>query len=206
MQLLVNDEPRAIRIEPRQTLRQVAQSICRDGDAKHCLIVSVECDGQTVPLERLDSALDTPAEQYQQVAFQTQPMVGLIAQSLGEAIAVFRAANHTRIEVADLLAARQQKSALENLGRLLGDWKQVQETIALVLQAIGPQGEDPIDNGRTIQNVLGDITRQLRDLKAALETGDLVLVGDILRFELEGPFEDWIAAMEGLLRSQATVS
>ncbi len=206
MQLLVNDEPRAIRIEPRQTLRQVAQSICRDGDAKHCLIVSVECDGQTVPLERLDSALDTPAEQYQQVAFQTQPMVGLIAQSLGEAIAVFRAANHTRIEVADLLAARQQKSALENLGRLLGDWKQVQETIALVLQAIGPQGEDPIDNGRTIQNVLGDITRQLRDLKAALEAGDLVLVGDILRFELEGPFEDWIAAMEGLLRSQATVS
>lgn len=195
---MVNDEPRSIRIEPRQTLRELARAICDDDGPNRSLIVSVVCDGKPVPLDQLDHTLDTPAETFGEVALQTQPMAALIAQSLGEAIEVFRAADRTRVLVADLLAQGQQHEALRRLGELFADWKQVQDTVAVVMEALRGSSPPDGDAESVLAAPLAAITAHLRELRSALKAGDLVLVGDVLRFELETPFADWIAAMERL--------
>ena len=199
MQLLVNDQPCPIAVTPESTLRDLAQAVCSADPSSRCLVVSVHCDGQSVPNDRLESALDTPAAAFHEVALHTQPLKALVIQSLRDAALLLDSIDAARSEAADLIAQGHQQPAFQVLGKLFAEWRQVQETFALCSAAMHPQGSH---SGSCAADphapLMEHMRQQLIELKAALQAADLVLVGDILSFELPEHFKRWRETLEAL--------
>lgn len=191
----VNDEPCALAIDPNQTVRDLAGVVCGDGADKR-LVVGMRCNGAAVTAEEMDACLASVVGSFESIELQTRPVSVLVSQALVQAIDVLRAADAARIEVADLFTRAQQQSGFEKLQQLLADYKQVQETVLLSAEALNLQLDAITTSGRGMQEIVADIKTQLEELKTALGQGDLVLVGDILRYELETPFADWLAWLE----------
>lgn len=191
MRLLVNDELTVLSIGPRQTLRQIAQAICPSTAKDPSLVVSVRCNGREMAEEHLELALEKPILDFDEVAFQTLPLKALVAQNLSGAGELVAAAGASSTEAADRISSGKEQEALEKLQQFFSQWRSVQESFVLCMQAMNLSFEEIEAQGLPIRNTVERSRTTLVELKTLLETGDMVLIGDILRFELEEVFNLW---------------
>jgi hypothetical protein len=198
VRLLVNDEPCSMRFDPDTTLRSIAHAVCPPDSASPHLVVSVVCDGRTITDDNLEAALEAPAGAYDEIALQTQPLRSLLAASLSQALEMSGSLDARRLAAADLFAQGENQQALQVLQQLLGDWRVVHQAAATCATALNLPLESVQTGGSELPAVLERIKTQLADLKGALACGDLVLVADILRFELEEPLAAWSAGLRSL--------
>lgn len=197
MEVLVDDQPYAASGPADQSLRDLAREIC-SGEAEDRVVVSVRCDGRTVAQHELDTMLDKPTTDFDRLDLHTQPVKTLVRSTLAGAIGVFTEADATRSQIADYLAEGQQEKAMTMLQELFSAWKQVQDCLPTTAEALHTDLADLRVDGVGINEILDQIKIQLTEMKEAMQTGDMVLVGDILRYELEEPFQNWLGLLKQL--------
>ena len=92
-------------------------------------------------------------------------------------------------------------------GRFLDVWKQVQQTLVIAARALDVNLNELELGGRDFTDVIEQVRVQLAALRDAMEHGDLVLVGDILRYELGEPLAHWQDFLSHLYdRAEATAA
>jgi hypothetical protein len=92
---------------------------------------------------------------------------------------------------------------MQKLQELFRTLQQVQQALPVCAEALGVCLDDLTADGVSLTEALEIIREQLTSLKSAIEAGDFVLVGDILRYELEEPFTQWIELLRELKRHAA---
>jgi len=190
---------------PAMTVGELADEVVRssqDSPDAPRIVVGVFCDEEPVPQDNLDHVLTQPVSDFEKLELQTQSLRSLVKATLTQAITLFEEAAQLRIRVADLLAESNAESAMEYLQRFFNIWKQVQQSTLVCAQALGVDLETMQVNGRGLVKIFEPIRDLLNELKDAMVNHDFVLVGDILRYEFEEPFDDWRALL-GALREQA---
>ncbi len=202
MDVFVDEQPYLHAAAGFRTVGDLANRISRDTAGSPRLVVGVCCDGQPVAPDRLDAVLASPLDGYQRIDLQTQPLPALVAGALEQAGRLAAEARLNRDRAADLLAEGQLQTAMHHLQRLFETWGQVHEAITVCAQALGRSLDDLSAGDRGLADVLGSLKTLLADLRDALLSQDLVVVGDILRYELNQPLDD-LDALLAQLRTEA---
>ena len=206
MQIFVDDQPYISPGKTGQTVAELANEVCQnDTEPSHRLVVGIRCNGEQVGNDRLESILASPADEYDSIELLTQPVASLVKATLSQAIEIFEQSSENRRKAADLMAEGRQAEAMSHLQNFLEVWRQVQDSMLMCAQALRVNLEALKVNDLSLTDILEMIKNQLNDLKAAMETGDYVVVGDILRYEFEEPSGYWLKFL-GLLWEQADTS
>ena len=199
MEVLVDDQAYEITGPDDQTIAELANEVCNaKGHAGQRMVVGLRCDGQTVSNDKLTAVLQTPAGRFQRLELQTQPVAALVRATLTQALEVFEDSAASRHRVADLLDEGRHDAAMQQLQKFLNAWKQVQQCLVLSAQALEADLEAVRVNDLPLGQILDLIKTQLTGLKDAMETGDFVVVGDILRYEFDEPLAHWVALLKHL--------
>lgn len=178
------------------TIGELAQIVCQEtGGGEKRMVVHVVCDGAPVAPDRLDQVLADAPGQYSKIELQTQPLRVLVHATLAQAVKVFEDISAKRETIADALEAGEQNDAMQQLRDLFGTWKQVQDCLAASVAALGLSTDQLATEAGTLEEVLDSVKTQLTELKDAMNGSDFVVVGDILRYELEEPFQQWLALL-----------
>ena len=162
------------------------------------MVVSVRCDGEPVSQENLDQILAQPLSDFAKLELQTQSLRALVTATLAQAIALFEEAGQARIRTADLLAESKAETAMQHLQKFFDVWKQVQQSTLVCAQALGVNLDVLRVNGHGLVEIFEPLKTKLNELKEAIANHDFVVVGDILRYEFEEPFENWRALLNEL--------
>jgi len=202
MDIFVDEQPYLGATDDLQTVGDLAGRISRDSGDPRRLVVGLCCDGQLVEPDRLEAVLASPLTSYQRIDLQTQPLAALLHGALEQAAALAADVRASRDRAADLLAEGQLQPAMQHLQRFFEAWGKVHESIAVCAEALGCGLDDLAVGDRGLAEVLDSLKTQLADLREALLSQDLVVVGDILRYEMNQPLDDLDALLAGL-RSQA---
>ena len=199
MEFFVDDKPFAFDGRSDQPISDLTQQACRgqtQGEAR--IVVAMRCDGREIPQSEVDDILKKPASEFGRLDLHTQPIAALARATLAQAIAVLEDSTAMRERVADLLDEGRQEPAMAELQRLLEAWKQAQQTLLTTTQALRLPIDTLMVEGRSVIEVLEETKPMLTELRQAMSQGDHVLVGDLLRYEMEEPFQQWLALFRHL--------
>ncbi len=154
------------------------------------IIVKVVVDGQELSGQEISQGASFSIQD-RSVQFETANQKDLSLKLLGKmhALIQFLAAQHQSI--AGNLEKGQQAIAMKQLGEVLTAWQQVHMAysglinmlkIDLSLLAVGE---------RSGESLVQDFSNQLREISNALKNKDMVLLGDILQYEMDGAIQNW---------------
>jgi len=204
VEILVDDQPYEPSGPSDQTVAELAKEICATTDkCGERMVVGLRCDGEPIADDDLEAVLRSPSDRFGRLELQTQPVAALVRATLDQAIETFEGSAAARHHAAEKLAEGRHDQAMQELQKFCDVWKQVQQTLVVCAQALGTDLERVRVNDLGVVEILDLIKTQLGELKDAMEKGDLVVVGDILRYEFDEPFANWIALLRHL-RETAT--
>lgn len=198
MNILVDDQPYTLTGAADQTVGELANEVCQNSTRPSCMVVSLTLDGQRIEQAQLGDVLKSPINSFGTLEIQTQSTSALVKATLSQTLTLFDEAAGARTRAADLLNEGEPEPAMHHLQKVFDFWRQIQQTMLVCAEAIGAGLEDLRANDKTLSNIFDDLKRILNDLKEAMLNRDYVLVSDILRYECDGPFDDWKLILQSL--------
>jgi len=199
MRILVDEQPYQPRVSGEQTIRELAHAVCAPaaGPAQR-VVVNVRCDGRQIDGDELDAVLQRPLHHFEQLELLTLPLLELARSTLTQTIQTFEEASASRSQIADLLAEGQQAAAMQKLLSFFEAWQRVQQSMLVCAEAMNIDLDGVRVRQLALSDILGLIRGQLTQLKEAIASGDFVVVGDVLRYDMEESMEYWGAFLDHL--------
>src|SRR3954468_3703956 len=161
-----------------ETLGQLIAHLQKDNR----LVVHVLVDGQEPDLSHMGTVRKIPLSQHT-LFVETADPTQLAVQALTEVDAQLVEADRLRTEASDLIVQNQNQKAMEKLSGCFSTWQHAQESVLKTAQLLRLDLSSLIVEGASLTDLLNEFTKQLRDLKKALENRDFVGLNDILRYE-----------------------
>ena len=126
----------------------------------------------------------------------------LALTTIGKLAAMIEWLSPQHKDVARMLEQGNSATALARLGEILSAWQQIQGTYAGLAKLLGiTMSELTVRDlgSRGGEIVLNEFCNQLSEMHSALKTQDLVLLADILQYEMDGAVANWMALLEATL-------
>ncbi len=155
------------------------------------IVVSVIIDGEPVLEPELTVRLASPIGDVQQIDFESADPAALSVSALREVAGELATARDELADIGKLLAAGKSDNAIEGFCGFLGAWRNSQ-------QAIGQCGrllqrdltQEKVDE-RSIEEHLTELSLSLREMRDAFESRDMVLLSDLVAYEMPGLCDRW---------------
>lgn len=164
------------------------------------LVVSVAVDGQELLDEELGERLESPLDGVGQLDLASADRWQLAADSLREVAERLGEAAGDQAAVADQLHAGNVAEAVNRFGEFLQVWQSCQQAI---LGCSGVLGQDLTAlecDGRPVREHLDALADRLRELRDTFEARDMVLLADLVQYELPDTCRVW----QGILNELAS--
>ncbi len=155
------------------------------------LVVSVAVNGQLLLPEDLDARLSQPPAPQDQVDLESGDPRAISADALRQAAEQLAAAGQAQQEVADQLNAGQVAEALERVGELVGVWQAGQQVVVRCCALLGEDLTAVEYGDRPIREHFSELAEKLRELRDAFEARDMVLLADLLHYEMPPLCDTW---------------
>lgn len=163
------------------------------------LIFAVRCDGSEVSPETLEEVLSRRTDEFGEVEFISGRPAEVVVAALAQTRAALGETPATAREAAHALSRGRVSEAMASLVRCLAVWGQVHESVVQGGGLCRVDFEALVIDGRSMLDHLHELTRQLRGLRSAIESGDHVLLGDMLQYEMEGMIRGWDRILDGII-------
>jgi len=148
-------------------------------------IVSVSLDGESIDSSRLVEALGgKPIDAVQCLDIQSQQTSQLVKDALAEMESVLPELPTVCRELARVFQGAEPQSGYEPFQQLAGIWSHVKGRQAMIAHALGVEIDAMPYNGRPLAAAHKELNTILSEAAGALESGDLILLGDLLEYEL----------------------
>ena len=195
MSVTVDRQPLAAEEMGLQTLGQLLQHLQKDNR----LVVHVLIDGQEPDLNQMGTVRKLPLGDHT-LFIETADPRELAAQVLAQVDEQLREADRLRCEASDLIGRGQNQKAMEKLSGCFSTWQGAQESVLKTAQLLRIDLETVRVAGQPLTDMVGQFAEQLRQIRAALENRDFVLLNDILTYEATETTARWQSAV-GALRA-----
>jgi hypothetical protein len=186
MQVFLDQQPLESEPPPPETLAEWAALASLQARSRDRVIVGINCDGQPVGAERLDSLLDEQAEQFHRVEFNTCRTATLAGAALGQAAEVLAQLCASHTTAAELLHKGEHERAIGVLQTTFAGWSQVQQAVAKSSQLLDWSLDDMTLDDEPVNTTFQKLAEVLGEVRQALENQDYVLLADLLQYEF-GP-------------------
>lgn len=162
-----------------------------------CIVFGVRCDGEDVPPGELDEVMKQPVSTFERVELISGRPRKIVLEVLEETRRSFADTFATIQQASDDFAAGRVTEGMNRLMDCVGVWSSVHEAIVRGGALVGVDFDRLVINQKHILDWLRDLSSQLRDIKNATEAKDHVLLGDILRYELDETLRGWETMLNG---------
>ncbi|HMQ16248.1 MAG TPA: hypothetical protein PKC49_09765 [Phycisphaerae bacterium] len=184
-------------LAPQMTLRALVDAAAAEL-APERLIVAVARDGENLVSTALEQALLEPLSQAAQVDLCTSDRAELAGAALRETASRLERVGQEQAEVAAAINTGQTDEALRRFAPFLATWQAAQETIQQCCEVLRSDLTQRSIEGRSLREHLSDLAGKLRELRQALTAGDMVLLADLLEYELAPLCQRWRGLLAAL--------
>ncbi len=166
-------------------------------------IVSVSIDGTSIDSALLaDTLASKQLDSVRVLEINSESTAKLVADSLTELEAVLPELPNACHELARVFQGTAPQSGYEPFQQLAGIWSHVKARQAMIAHSLGLDLDREPFNGRSLGEAHAELNSFLSEAAGALESGDLILLGDLLEYEL-APRAEQEFAITRLLRDKA---
>ena len=166
-------------------------------------IMSVQIDGRQVSAEDLvDTMREKPVGEIQSILITSADTQALVQESLDEIERTLPELPRACQELARVFQSETPNAGYEPFQRLAAIWSIIKERELMVANALEIPLEGLKVEEQTVKEFHNDLNGYLKEATEALKTGDSVLLGDLLEYELAPRAEKEIAIV-ALLKKEA---
>jgi len=169
-----------------QTLLDRIRATCPDR-----LIVSVAINGRSLADAELQEALHQPVAADAQVDLHTSEARELVADALRGLALEFGQARRRCGDLARRLTGGESASALRDIGECIGLWQTCHRVLGQCGGLLGNNLVTYQHADQPVQHWFEQVIEKLVEVRQALEAHDLVLLADLVRYELPTLCETW---------------
>lgn len=192
MSVTVDHQPLAAEHLGLTTLGQVLAHLQRDNR----LVVHVLIDGEEPDLDHLPTVKQSSVSGHT-VFIETADPRQMAIEVLDEVESALDEADRLKTEAADLLQRNQNGPAMEKLAGCFTTWQHAQESVLKTGQLLRIDLSlirADADAG-SMQELFEEFTRQLKQIRTALENRDFVTLSDLLLYETTQTSAQWRSAI-----------
>lgn len=162
------------------------------------LIVSVAVNGTMLSDSELTTALARPVADDAQVDLETGDAVELVCNALrGMALEFEQARGHLEA-IAGKLDAGETAAGVQDVGGYIRLWQTCHQIVVQCSGLLGADLTQCVHLGRPVTSWFQDAIAKLMEVRQALEARDIVLLADLLRYELPALCDAWQALFSDL--------
>lgn len=177
----------------------ISESLQREGRA----ITSVFLDGRGLNPEQLRESCEGRApREVEQIEIHSESVSHLVAQCLDELERAMPDLVTACRELAVVFQGMEPQTGFEPFEQLAKAWESIKSRQAMVARALGISLETDEIGGQRLSALHEELNSHLREAANALQKNDLILLGDLLEYEL-APRAEVEARITRLLRDRA---
>lgn len=162
------------------------------------IIVTIRCDDKDVEEQGIDAVMAQSPTQYQRLDFATARLAELAVGAMEASQAILSETRLKQDQAIELLSQDQNGPAVEALAECIAGWSQSHETVIKTISLLGIEIDHLTYDGKQILDILNEVAHQLTQLKECLQTGDFVLLNDLLQYEIAPWFDQWEGMVESI--------
>jgi hypothetical protein len=162
------------------------------------LVVSVAVDGRPLANQELGERLESPLERVEQIDLASADRWQLVADSLREVAEHLGEAGSEQAAIADQLQAGNVCEAITRFGEFLRVWQTCQQTILDCSNLLGQDLTALECAGRSVREHLDGLVDKLRELRDTFEARDMVLLADLVQYEMPDTCRVWQGVLNEL--------
>jgi hypothetical protein len=159
------------------------------------LVVGIARDGQDLVDDRLEAALLEPLDDGMQVDLSTADRRELAAGALRHVSAQIAQVGEQQPRIAAQLTGGDAPRAIQQFSGFLEVWQTSQRTLAQCCHILKTNLALHEFQGQPVTAHLSELAVKLREVRQALEATDMVLLADLLEYELPSTCRHWSALM-----------
>jgi len=155
------------------------------------VVVAVHVNDQAFVGAELVERLSQPIAADDRIALESADARAISASALRDAAVQIGQTGAAQTEIADQLNGGQVADAINRVGDSVESWQMIQ---SVVLQCCGLLGDDLTEytyEERSVRAHFDDLADKLRELRGAFEARDMVLLADLLHYEMPPLCESW---------------
>jgi len=191
MSVMVDHERLEVEALGLRTVGQVLSHLQKDNR----LVVNLLIDGREPDLDHLPQVRQSPVTGHTLFIETAEPRE-MALEVIAEVETQLREADRLKGEAVELL----QKSgggarAMEKLSGCFSTWHNAQESVVKVARLLRLDLDALRVGERSLTQLIGDFSGQLRQVRQALEARDFVTLGDVLSYEMTETSAHWRDAL-----------
>ncbi|MGE5610485.1 MAG: hypothetical protein ACM359_14640 [Bacillota bacterium] len=193
MAVTVDHEPLAVEDLGLTTVGQVLAHVQKDNR----LVVQVLIDGEQPQTHQIGAIRQTRLDGHS-LYIETADPRALAIEVLDEVACQIQESDPLKTEAAELLQKNQPSRAMEKLSGCLRIWQDAQESIVKTAELLRLNPRNITADNMPLEQMLSEFAGKLRQIKAALEQRDFVLLADVLLYEMSDTSSQWLAALNAM--------
>jgi len=203
MRILLNGQEIDAAASDDVTLGTALLNVQEQNLAQDEVISAIWVDDEPLTAERLSIWKDKPVSEFAETRIEAPPRNTLASKGLRMISQGLAKSESQREQIVEDVCQGRLGQAMEKLTSYLEIWKALEQTVGSVCRLLDVDLEQDAADQQSesiqmVQKRLDELTKQLAELKSALEASDLVLVGDILDYEFGDISKQWCEVLESL--------
>jgi hypothetical protein len=176
-----------------KTVGQVLSHLQKD----HRMVVNLLIDGKQPDLSQING-IRKSLVRGKTLFIETAKPDEMVREVLDDVNEQLAEAEKFKDEAADLLGKNQVARAMEKLGVYFSTWQSAQESVLKTSQLLRLDLETTMVRSKTVTEILGDFTAQLREIRQTLVNRDFVSLTDLLLYETTDTYQQWLAVLDAV--------
>ncbi len=204
MDIYINSEPIVLEYDNSDTLSEVLNLVQNNFFEPNHIVTGIIIDGEVIQPERLAELKVKSVDCFGEINLVVRPANRFAAEGLMTVSDHLEYSVGLRTEVVDALQQGRTQHAMEKLGEYVKFWSGLQTTLGSACRLLGLEVDklevfdDEDSEPILLMDYIQELTNQLGEVKSALESGDLVLLGDILGYEFADLTDSWRSLLHKL--------
>jgi len=173
----------------------------RAAHAARRLILSIALNGRAVPADDLPRVLEESVAGYEQVDLASGDPVDVAREALRALAQEFETLEVRLGQLADDLSAGRLTDAMGEIAAFVRVWQTCCEGLTQVGELLGRDLMQVEVDGQSVDAELAELATHLAAVRQALSDGDLIVLADIIRYEMPAVTQRWVALLNSLAAS-----
>lgn len=181
------------------TVAEFIESARQSLDGTGRLLIGLRCEENDVPPDQLDAMLSEPVARFNRLELTSDRPSRVVEDILLHARTCLSQSFELVQDASEKFSSGNGVEAMTALIACIQSWGQVHEAIVKGGQLMRIDFEKLQIGNRSVQAWLAGLVERLRDIKNAVESNDLVLLADMMKYELDESLQEWEGFVDGLI-------
>jgi hypothetical protein len=200
MSAYLDSQPIAIdALGPHASIGQLLDLVKARVTGSGRLVLGLKCNEEDVDAEDIAAMLSAPITDFERLDFVSGRPQDMVHDALDAVRRAFEQTYQVVRDASESLSRGDAQRAMGLLSDCFGVWGQTSDAVLTSGRLLHVDLETLTIEGRAITDWVSDLVTKLREIKCAIETRDTVLLGDILRYELDETMQGWDRMLAGYI-------